>query len=170
MSNISTPHMKPSHLNMPEIILRFKSSKVKSIKITCSRDAASAFRQIFDPYTLPLFESFNVIFTNRANMTSGWMRISQGGVAGTVVDVRILLKAALDCLASGIVLCHNHPSGNLTASQADIELTRRVKEACKLFDIALLDHIILVPHCASIVSEDSSNTSSYYSFADDGLL
>jgi DNA repair protein RadC len=153
---------------LPQISLRYKSSAVQSLKITCSQDAATSFRKIFDPYTLPLYESFNVIFTNRANVTTGWMTISQGGVSGTVVDVRLMLKAALDCLASGIILCHNHPSANLTASQADIELTRKVKEICKLFDITLLDHIILAPENPEMVREGF--TANYLSFADSGLL
>lgn len=170
MSNISTPHMKPSHRNMPEISLRYKSSKVKRTTITSSREAAAALRETFDKYTLPLYETFNVLFTNRANETIGWMRISQGGVSGTVVDARLILKAAIDCLASGIILCHNHPSGNLKPSRPDIELTQKIKDACKLLEIQLLDHIILTP-IVSIASENfSSATEGYYSFADDGLL
>ncbi len=102
-------------------------------------------------------EVFGVVFLNRANKINHIEIMSQGGITGTVADPRIILKKALEENAVSIILCHNHPSGNLRPSRADEELTLKIKEAAKFFDIRVLDHII--------VSEDG-----YYSFADEGLL
>ena len=102
-------------------------------------------------------ESFFVILLNRQNGTKGWARISQGGISGTVVDVRLVAKHAIDLLASSVVCVHNHPSGNLKPSSNDLAITKQVKQALALFDIKVLDHII-------ITSEG------YFSFADEGLI
>jgi DNA repair protein RadC len=102
-------------------------------------------------------EEFWVLFLNRANRVIKKVRISQGGVSGTVVDPRIIFKLAVEALASGIIVAHNHPSGNLTASQADILLTQKLKEGGKLLEIQVLDHVIIAGQ-------------KYFSFADDGLI
>jgi DNA repair protein RadC len=102
-------------------------------------------------------EAFWIILLNRANRVIKKHQISKGGVAGTVADPKIIFKVALEELASGIILAHNHPSGNLTASQADIDLTKKLKESGKLLDIQVLDHIIIAGK-------------KYFSFADEGLL
>ena len=102
-------------------------------------------------------EAFWIILLNRANRVIKKHQISQGGVAGTVADPKIIFKVAVEELASGIILAHNHPSGNLTASQADIDLTKKLKESGKLLDIQVLDHIIIAGK-------------KYFSFADEGLL
>lgn len=88
-------------------------------------------------------EEFWVIFMNRNNLVMKTECISRGGVSGTIVDIRLILKPAIECLASGIILAHNHPSGNLKPSQEDILLTKKVKEASKVMDIVLQDHIII---------------------------
>jgi DNA repair protein RadC len=99
-------------------------------------------------------EEFWVIFLDRANNVIGKSKISQGGVSGTVIDVRIILKQAIEKLASSIVLVHNHPSGNLSPSQSDMEITRKVSEASKLVDIKVLDHIIIAGnHFSSLADE-----------------
>lgn len=102
-------------------------------------------------------EVFAVLFLNRANKINHFEIISEGGITGTVADPRIILRKALEEDAVNIILCHNHPSGSLKPSRADEELTKKIKEAARLFDIAVIDHII--------VSEDG-----YYSFADEGIL
>lgn len=102
-------------------------------------------------------EEFWVLFLNRANRIIEKNRISMGAVSGTVVDVRIILKLAVDKLCSSIILCHNHPSGNIKPSEADKKLTSKIKNACTYFDITLLDHIII-------------GDNQYYSFADEGIL
>lgn len=102
-------------------------------------------------------EEFWILFLNRANRVTGRMKISQGGVSGTVTDVRIVMKKAIESLASGLVICHNHPSGNNSPSDSDIRITQKIKEAGALMDIQLIDHLI-------IAGKD------YYSFADNGAL
>ncbi len=103
------------------------------------------------------YEVFGVVFLNRANKVNHFEIISKGGITGTVADPRIILKKALEEDAVSIILCHNHPSGNLKPSRMDEELTMKIKEAAKYFDIKVLDHII--------ISEEG-----YYSFADEGIL
>lgn len=102
-------------------------------------------------------EVFAVVFLNRANRIKHFEIISVGGMTGTVADPRIILKKALEEDAVSIILCHNHPSGNLRPSRADEEITTKIKNAAKYFDIAVLDHIIV-------------STDGYYSFADEGGL
>jgi DNA repair protein RadC len=123
-------------------------------KISGSKDAYELVRgELMD---LP-HEEFWVIMLNRANRLIKTHQISQGGVHGTVADPKIIYKTALESLASGIIVAHNHPSGNLTPSQQDVELTKKLKEAGKLLEIQLLDHVIVAGK-------------NYYSFADEGLI
>lgn len=124
-------------------------------KITTSRDVAELFKARLGSL---VYEEFWLILLNRSNNIIETVKISQGGISGTIADIRIMLKEALDKLASGIILCHNHPSGNIQPSHEDISLTRKVKEAGSLMDISLLDHIIVC------------NKDAYFSFADEGLL
>lgn len=123
-------------------------------RITCSRDVFDLLRPTL--MDVP-HEEFWILLLNRANRVIKTLQISQGGVSGTVADPRIIFKSALEELASGIILAHNHPSGNLMASQADRELTRKLKEGARLLDVQVLDHLILAGQ-------------NYYSFADEGLL
>lgn len=102
-------------------------------------------------------EEFYVLYLNRANRPIIHKHISTGGIAGTVADIKIILKHAVELLASSIIAFHNHPSGNLKPSQADISLTQKLKEAAKLIDVILLDHLIV-------------GDKKYFSFADEGLL
>lgn len=123
-------------------------------KISSSKDAYQVIKA--DLLDIP-HEEFWVLILNRANRVIKKHQISQGGVAGTVADPKIIYKSALDSLASGIILAHNHPSGNLTPSQADIELTKKLREAGKMLEIQVLDHIIVAGQ-------------KYFSFADEGML
>lgn len=125
-------------------------------QITSSSDSEKYIRQFYHD-DIGIYESFFILLLSRKNETIAYAKISQGGVAGTVVDVKIVMKYAIDCLASGIVLAHNHPSGNLHPSDCDIRLTRKIQEACKIMDISVHDHIIL--------TEDG-----FYSFADEGKM
>lgn len=125
------------------------------LTITTSRDAyAYAAPWMQD---LP-HEEFHIILLNRANQIIGRRQISSGGVSGTVVDVKLIFKEALQALASGIIALHNHPSGNLKPSDADIKLTQKIHEGARLLDIRLLDHLII------------SGDKGYYSFADEAML
>ena len=88
-------------------------------------------------------EEFWILFLNRSNKVINRMKLSQGGVSGTVTDVRMVMKKAIECLASGIIVCHNHPSGNLNPSESDSKITQKIKDAGNLMDIQLLDHLII---------------------------
>lgn len=102
-------------------------------------------------------EEFWALYLDRANNLIDKSRISQGGISGTVIDVRIIMKQAIEKLASSIVLLHNHPSGNLKPSQADIEITKKAASAAILLDMKVIDHLIIADR-------------KFMSFADDGLL
>jgi DNA repair protein RadC len=136
------------------------STKVKPSlrpKITTSRQASEVLRSSWDDSKIELVEQFKVMFINKANRVLGILELSTGGISATVVDPKLIFVAALKAAASGIILSHNHPSGNLLPSQADIDLTRRIKEGGRLLEIQVMDHIIMT-------------SESYYSFADEGLL
>jgi DNA repair protein RadC len=122
--------------------------------ITSSSDVADYLQILLKDYK---HEVFAVLFLNRSNKINHFQIVSEGGITGTVADPRIILKKALEEDAVSIILCHNHPSGSLEPSKADEELTFKIKEAAKYFDIKVLDHLI--------VSDDG-----YYSFADEGIL
>jgi len=123
-------------------------------KITSSKDA---YNIIFPLISDLQHEEFWVLLLNRSNKIIDKNKISQGGVAGTVIDVKIILKKAIEKLASSVILCHNHPSGNIEPSGADIGITGKLKEAAEVMDIKLLDHIIVADN-------------SYFSFLDEGIL
>jgi DNA repair protein RadC len=126
-------------------------------KITTSNEAQQFIRQFYGD-DIEVFESAFILLLNRQNKTIGYAKISQGGIAGTYVDSKIVAKYAVDSLASGVIFCHNHPSGNPDPSPEDIALSRKLKKGLKLLDINLLDSIILTP------------TSAYTSLADLGQL
>ena len=126
-------------------------------KITTSNEAQLFIRQFYGD-DIEVFESAFILLLNRQNQTIGYAKISQGGVAGTYVDPKIVAKYAVDSLASGVIFCHNHPSGNPAPSPEDITLSKKLKQGLNLLDINLLDSIILTP------------TSAYTSLADLGQL
>jgi DNA repair protein RadC len=114
--------------------------------------------KIFHPLMGDLeHEEFWLLMLNRANRVLGKYKVSQGGLSGTVIDTRIILKKALDNLASSIIVCHNHPSGNQQPSDADLKITNKLKKAAEMLEIKLLDHVIIADK-------------SYFSFADEGLI
>lgn len=123
-------------------------------KIRCSQDAWKLLEGVLSD--LPR-EEFWILLLNRSNQVIDQVRISQGGISGTVTDVRLILNAAVEKLASGLILAHNHPSGNLSPSEADLKITKKIKEAAQLLDLSLLDHIIL-------------SDQGYLSMADDNLM
>jgi DNA repair protein RadC len=143
--------------NLAEVRITY-TSKVPAcdrIKVRCSQDADKALRLIW-----PSFEHreyFYIMLLNRSNQILGFSQISMGGISGTVTDIRIIFQTAIKANCRGIILAHNHPSGNLSASEADITITRKIKEAGKLLDITLLDHMIMTE-------------SAYLSMADDNVL
>jgi DNA repair protein RadC len=122
--------------------------------ITSSREASELFIRYMSD--LP-HEEFWIAFLNRGNRIIEKNILSKGGVSGTITDVRMIMKRAVEVLASSIILCHNHPSGNLNYSKEDLQVTRKISEAASFFDVKLLDHIIVAGN-------------KYFSFADEGLL
>jgi DNA repair protein RadC len=133
---------------------RKETDAVKREKITTSKDAF----EIMKPSLMDLpHEEFWLIVLNRANLVIKKELISRGGVAGTVVDIKIIFKAAMESYASSIIICHNHPSGNLKPSEADLKITKNIKEAGKIMEIPLLDHLIITD-------------TGFFSFADEGLI
>ena len=124
--------------------------------VKCSKDAYNIAKNFYKDDIL-IYESFYVIEINQANGVIGYMLISQGGVTATCVDPILIAKFVIDTLARAVVLIHNHPSGNLKPSTADINLTRKTKEALNSLDVTVVDHLIL-------------SETDYYSFANEGLL
>lgn len=106
---------------------------------------------------LEIYESFFILLLDRSCNPIAWAKISQGGISGTSVDLRIILKYAIDVLASGVICAHNHPSGTLAPSNADIQVTNKLKAALETLEISLLDHLILT-------------SNGYYSFGDEGKI
>ena len=141
-------------INLYELKKSFANFERRSIKQ--SSDAAAYIRQFyFDD--LEIFESSFILLLNRANITIGYVKLSQGGICGTVMDIKLICKYAVDALASSVIIAHNHPSGNLNPSNADIEITNKIKAALNIVDSQLIEHIILT-------------ADSYYSFADNGKI
>ncbi|WP_426473828.1 JAB domain-containing protein [Chryseobacterium balustinum] len=125
--------------------------------ISPSVDAVDIFREHFDAEEMDYRESFFALYLNQANKVLGIKKISECGISSTLVDIRIVMQAAILCNASGIIAAHNHPSGNLNPSACDIKMTTQIKEAAKILSMTLLDHVILT-------------SDSHYSFADDGMM
>ena len=126
-------------------------------KINDSKTTYDLLLKCFDADTIELKESFKVLLLNRANKVLGVMNVSDGGITGTLVDTRLVMQSVILSNATQIVIAHNHPSGNLIPSVQDGFVTSRIKKACDLLDVELLDHLIITPE-------------SYYSYADEGKL
>jgi len=144
--------------DIPEVQVTYKRSRRNwgVDTLISSVDAVRFFKQVFSPEEIELQEQMVVVYLNNANKIIGYYRHARGGITGTVADVRIILSVALKCAAVSLILCHNHPSGNTQPSEADKQLTQKVKESALLMDIQLLDHIILT-------------STGYFSFTDEGL-
>ena len=128
-----------------------------SPRVICSRDSYQLVQDNWNQDLLELQEEFKIILLNRAHRVLGICQISKGGMAGTVVDSKLIFAIALKAASHKIVLVHNHPSGNITPSLQDIELTNKLVEAGKLLDILVVDHLII-------------SKNGYYSFADEGKI
>ena len=143
-----------------EVKLTYKS-KVKASerpKVMNSKASFDILLKSFDSDTIELRETMKMLLLNRANKVLGVMDVSNGGTSATVVDVKLIMQCALLGNADGIILCHNHPSGTLTPSTEDNNVTRKIKNACDIMNIQFLDHIIISPE------------EKYYSYADEGII
>lgn len=140
-----------------EIELHYKYLSPEEVKVTSSLSAYEVLRSNWDANTIELQEEFKLLLLDRDNKVLGLYNLSKGGIAGTVVDIRLMMVVALKSKASAIILAHNHPSGNMKPSVNDRNLTKKIMDACRFLDIDLLDHIIL-------------SNKSYYSFKDSGEI
>jgi len=153
--------MKDLHtINDVQII--YKPSEFPTIKVTQSQSALDACLSLIPLDQLAYKEFFGVLLLNRANRVVNKSLLSTGSISGTIVDVRHIMQLAILSNCSGMILFHNHPSGEVKPSEADLSITRKIKKAAELFDITLLDHLILSGY------PDASP--SYSSFADEGIL
>lgn len=152
--------MRTNVLEVKEKAIEYKITgerrEFDRVKITTSKKAYD-YALNFWCGDIGVYESTFVLLVDRSNSTLGYAKISQGGISGTVVDIRLILKYAIENLASGIFLFHNHPSGQLRPSPQDINITKKLTEACRWMDISLLDHIIVTGE-------------GYFSFADEGMI
>lgn len=136
---------------------RMSESFIDVKQICDAKDSEAIARHFWDTGSLEIWESFNVVYLNKANRPIAWAEIGVGGVDGVVVDLKLIFAHGLLAAASAMIVFHNHPSGNLQPSNADRELTRRIKQSGDIIGIRLLDHLILT-------------VDSCYSFADQGLI
>jgi DNA repair protein RadC len=143
------------NLKVSEIEVRYNPSIKNSPRITSPEDANELLRTLFPDWTIQLKEQFIVLYLNNFNRVIGYYLLSTGGITGTVVDIRIIFGVALKTLATGIIIAHNHPSGNLKPSRSDQIITDKIKKAAQLLDIEVWDHFILT-------------LDSYYSFKEQG--
>jgi DNA repair protein RadC len=150
--------MKQQITQVAEISVSYRPAIAAKPIIKCALDAYVVLREFFTPETIQVNEQFLVMYLNKANRVLGVYPGFKGGITSSIVDLRLILSIALKTLATSIVLCHNHPSGSLTPSKQDIEVTQRIKEAAKYLDICVWDHLII------------TFEQKYFSFADDGLL
>ena len=152
--------MKPQENNISEVRLVYRT-KVKAserLQIKCSKDAFNIFMESWELDSIEHIEEFKLMLMTRSNKVLGIASISKGDISGTVTDVRIILQYAIKANASGIIICHNHPSSNLQPSESDKAITSKIKDSGTLMDIQLLDHLIIIPEVK------------YYSMAEEGII
>jgi DNA repair protein RadC len=138
---------------MKRFELKSLQSEFPNVKVTSSEVAYDVIRKFYGD-DIDIFESCFILLLNNANVTIGYAKISQGGITGTVVDTRIIAKYAIESLATAVILAHNHPSGNLKPSNADIEVTKKIEAGLKIFDITLLDHMIITDKGFSLINKN----------------
>lgn len=140
-----------------EVQVSYRPEKIVDFKIKDSRSSFELLLEKWDQDRIEMQEEVKILLLNRSNKVLGIYTLARGGMSGCVVDIKLILAVALKSLASAIIIVHNHPSGNLKPSAADIKITEQLKSACKILEIQLLDHLI--------ITKDS-----YFSFADEALL
>ena len=140
-----------------EYTLKSKPTQRETKEIKDSQSAVEELRAVYNPDTLGLYETAYVLYLNQSNRLKGFMKLSDGGMTHVIVDPRLVMMGALGSLATAVILCHNHPSGNPRPSEDDRQLTKKLIAACKLMDISFLDHIII-------------GADRFYSFRDHGEM
>jgi len=152
--------MKQQQITISEVRLVYKT-KIKAsdrLDVKSSKDAFDIFLENWNKDSIEHIEEFQLMLLTRSNKVLGIASISKGGISATLTDVRIILQYAIKANASGMIVCHNHPSGNLNPSESDTKITLKIKEAANLLDLSLLDHLII------------TMDGEYYSFADNGII
>lgn len=144
-------------MKVSEIKISYTNEVDEVIKVLGSSEVYQVLKANWDMDTIELQEEFKLLLLNQANQVLGIKSLFKGGVSNCSVDVRLIMSLVLKTNASGLIISHNHPSGNLKASESDKRITSKIKECCELFDVRLLDHIIMAKN-------------SYLSFADEGIL
>lgn len=137
--------------------LKATKTKWERVKITGSISAKDYIMQFYGD-DIDIYESVFILLLNNSNETTGYAKISQGGITGSVIDARIVAKYCIDSLCTGMIMAHNHPSGKLQPSDADKDITNKIKKVMKIINVKMLDHIIL------------TSGGGYYSFQDENLL
>jgi DNA repair protein RadC len=147
MKNITNTQNLIDFLHVAEVSLTYVTKVKPSDRVTvkCSRDAQTIFFDSWNQSTIEHKETVKMLLLNRANKVLGITTLSEGGISGSVMDVRMIFQFAIKGNASGIIIAHNHPSGNTNPSDSDLKITQKIKTAGDLLDIQLLDHIILTP-------------------------
>ena len=140
-----------------EIQVSYTPNLLVDMSIKNSKKSFELILNEWEQETLQMQEEVKILLLNRSNKVLGIYSLAKGGLTSCIVDVRIILSIALKTLATGIILFHNHPSGNLKPSKADLDIIKKLKNSCDLLDISLLDHLI--------ITKDN-----YFSFADEGLI
>lgn len=144
-------------MKVSEIKISYTNEVDEKIKVMGSSEVYQVLKANWDLDTIELQEEFKILLLNQGNQVLGIKSMFKGGINTCSIDVRLIMGMALKANASALVITHNHPSGNLNASESDKRITSKIKECCELFDIRLLDHIIMAKN-------------SYLSFADEGIL
>lgn len=144
-------------MNIAEVKVSYTNNNTEKLKVTNSKASYDVLLTCWNKNTLELQEEFKILLLNRNNQVLGIYPLSKGGTASSIVDIKLLFSVALKCNAHGIILAHNHPSGNLKPSQADKFLTNKIVNASKILDVVILDHIIVTKH-------------GFYSFSDNNIL
>ena len=149
--------MNLNRISQIEISYRNKIPYDKRMGITSSNDAFKVLLSSWDENKIELVEQFKILIVDQKNNCLGVADISTGGVSGCMADPRIIFSIALKAKASGIILSHNHPSGNLQPSDSDMAITEKLRQGGKLLDISILDHLIIT-------------SQGYFSFAEKGIM
>ena len=144
-------------MEIAEIKVSYSNTNTERVKVTNSQIIYDLFISNWSLDLIEFQEEVKIVLLNRANIVLGIHDLSKGGVSGTIVDIKIILAIALKCNASGIILAHNHPSGNLVPSESDKEITKKLKNAGALLDLLVLDHLIIT-------------RVDYFSFNDNGIM
>lgn len=146
-----------TNTQVAELLVSYSAHIVSAQKVSNSADSYNIVTNIWNLSTIQIQEEVKVLLLNDALMVLGSYSLSKGGISSSIVDIRLVLSVALKAIATGIILVHNHPTGNLKPSKADLDITKKLKSACDVMGINLLDHLII-------------SKESYFSFADEGLL